>query len=49
MNNQTELLSDKPLDNKVENLIFFLHGWGSDGNDLIQISPSEKKKYIMLL
>ena len=39
MNNQTELTG--PINqsvNKVENLIFFIHGWGSDGNDLIQIS-----------
>ena len=45
MNNQTELSG--PINqsvNKVENLIFFLHGWGSDGNDLIQISHLWKKE-----
>ena len=25
-------------------LVFFLHGWGSDGNDLIQISHHWKKE-----
>ena len=45
MNNQTELSGPiNHSDNKVENLIFFLHGWGSDGNDLIQISPLWKKE-----
>ena len=45
MNNQTELSGPiNHSDNKVENLIFFLHGWGSDGNDLIQISPLWKKR-----
>ena len=39
MNNQTELSGPiNQSDNKVKNLIFFIHGWGSDGNDLIQIS-----------
>ena len=31
-------------DNKTKQLIFFLHGWGSDGNDLIQISKLWKKE-----
>ena len=30
--------------NQTEQLIFFLHGWGSDGNDLIQISHHWKKE-----
>ena len=45
MNNQTELSGPiNHSDKKVENLIFFLHGWGSDGNDLIQISHLWKKE-----
>ena len=39
MNSQKELLG--PVNKSktaTEQLIFFLHGWGSDGNDLIQIS-----------
>ncbi len=31
-------------DNKTKQLIFFLHGWGSDGNDLIQISKLWKSE-----
>ena len=37
-------------------LVFFLHGWGSDGNDLIQIShhwknemPNTTSKAIMFI
>ena len=30
--------------NETKQLIFFLHGWGSDGNDLIQISHLWKKE-----
>ena len=29
---------------ETEQLVFFLHGWGSDGNDLIQISHHWKKE-----
>ena len=39
MNTQIEL--EGPVNksnNLTKNLVFFLHGWGSDGNDLIQIS-----------
>ena len=31
-------------DSKTEFLVFFLHGWGSDGNDLIQIAEIWKSK-----
>ena len=27
-----------PSINLTKKLVFFLHGWGSDGNDLMQIS-----------
>ena len=33
-------------DNKTKQLIFFLHGWGSDGNDLIQIGEIWKSKLL---
>ena len=39
MNSQKELLGPvNKSKTETEQLIFFLHGWGSDGNDLIQIS-----------
>ena len=30
----------------TKNLVFFLHGWGSDGNDLIQIGEIWKSKLV---
>ncbi|MBF96050.1 MAG: hypothetical protein CFH34_00225 [Alphaproteobacteria bacterium MarineAlpha9_Bin4] len=39
MNMQEKLLGPvNQSKNLTKNLVFFLHGWGSDGNDLIQIS-----------
>ena len=43
MNSQKELLGPVNKSKKeTEQLIFFLHGWGSDGNDLIQIGEMWK-------
>ena len=45
MTKQTELSGPiNEASNATEQLIFFLHGWGSDGNDLIQISHLWKKE-----
>ena len=45
MVNQIELQGPvNESNNETEQLIFFLHGWGSDGNDLIQISHHWKKE-----
>ena len=39
MNNEIQLKwSNKSQLITTEKTIFFIHGWGSDGNDLIQIS-----------
>ena len=39
MSNLIELEGPKKLSrDKTEYLVFFLHGWGADGNDLIQLS-----------
>ena len=39
MKNVTELKGPiRETNSSSENLIIFLHGWGSDGNDLIQIA-----------
>ena len=45
MNNEIQLKG--PINENsfaTEQLIFFLHGWGSDGNDLIQISHIWEKE-----
>ena len=45
MFSQTELQGPTNESNsETEQLVFFLHGWGSDGNDLIQISHHWKKE-----
>ncbi len=31
--------------NKITSMCIFLHGWGSDGNDLIQIAPELAKQF----
>ena len=47
MNIQKELIGPVNKSKTVtEQLIFFLHGWGSDGNDLIQISNLWEKEII---
>ena len=45
MNTQTELNGEVVEATSLsKQLIFFLHGWGSDGNDLIQIAHIWKKE-----
>ena len=45
MNSQKELIGPvNKSKTETEQLIFFLHGWGSDGNDLIQISNLWEKE-----
>lgn len=45
MNSQIELAGPiNQSSNSTKRLVFFLHGWGSDGNDLIQISHHWKKE-----
>ncbi len=45
MNSQIELAGPiNQSSNSTKRLVFFLHGWGSDGNDLIQISHHWKNE-----
>ena len=35
----------KPIDQKAKLLVIFLHGWGSNGDDLIQLAPLFAKQF----